>query len=340
MSVSHGHMNATFEWDEREPWTHECDSVSHVCAHASDEREPWTHECDFVSHACIRESDERAGRWHEYALRSPIPISRPGSAGRLSFNIRTSRPETARPRNCDKAYTSRMTIAGAILAALAAAALLISGPGTRWEWFGFKVGLLLFAVAFIAGLLALLISGVAWFRTRPNPVAAVATIAGALIVLLPLTQVAGARGKPRIHDISTDLADPPRFSAILPLRGKAANAAPDRIDDATATLQRAGYPDLCTLDLPLSADAAFAKAVEAAKAMDWHFVSMRPSDGIIEATATTAWFGFHDDIVVRIRPAAERSRIDVRSTSRVGRGDAGKNADRIRKYLRLLTART
>jgi branched-subunit amino acid ABC-type transport system permease component len=229
-----------------------------------------------------------------------------------------------------------MTITGAIFAALAAAALILSGPGTRWGWWDFKVGLLLFAAAFVAGLLALLISGIAWLRTRPNPTAAIATITGALIVLLPLAQVAGARGKPRIHDISTDLANPPHFSAILPLRASAANGAPDRIDDVTAGLQRAGYPDLATLDLPLAENAAFAKAVEAAKAMEWEIVSMRPADGILEATATTAWFGFRDDIVVRIRPAGEHSRVDVRSTSRVGRGDAGKNADRIRRYFHLL----
>ncbi len=231
-----------------------------------------------------------------------------------------------------------MTITGAILAALAAAALLLSGPGTRWGWWDFKTGLLLFAIAFIAGLLAMLISGIAWIRTRPNPTAAVATIAGALIVLLPLSQVAGARGKPRIHDISTDLADPPRFSAILAVRANAANGVPDRIDDVTAGLQRQGYPDLVTLDLPLSAEPAFAKALEAAKTMNWEIVSIRPADGVIEATDMTAWFGFHDDIVVRIRPAGEHSRIDVRSTSRVGRGDAGKNADRIRKYFLLVRA--
>jgi hypothetical protein len=229
-----------------------------------------------------------------------------------------------------------MTITGVIFAALAAVALLLSGPGTRWGWWDFKIGLLLFALAFVSGLLALLLSGIAWVRTRPNPTAAIAAIAGALVVLLPLTQVAGARGKPRIHDISTDLADPPRFSTILPLRAGATNSAPDRIDDRTAAQQRAGYPDLVTLDLPLPADAAFAKAVEAAKASEWEIVSTRPAEGILEATATTAWFGFRDDIVVRIRPAGAHSRIDVRSTSRVGRGDAGKNADRIRRYLGLL----
>jgi uncharacterized protein (DUF1499 family) len=228
-----------------------------------------------------------------------------------------------------------MTIAGVIHAALAFLSLFLSGPGTRWGWWDFKVGLALFAIAFLAGLIALLISGFAWWRTRPNPMAAVAAIACAVIVLLPLTQIAGARGKPRIHDISTDLADPPRFSAVLPLR-KGANPAPDRIDDKTAALQRTGYPDLVTLELPLRSDAAFAKVLDAAKSMEWEIVSARPAEGVLEATATTAWFGFHDDIVVRVRAAEEHSRVDVRSTSRVGVGDAGKNADRIGKFLAFL----
>jgi uncharacterized protein (DUF1499 family) len=232
-------------------------------------------------------------------------------------------------------YTYGMTIAGVILAALALLSLLLSGPGTRWGWWDFKAGLALFAIAFLVGALALLVSGFAWWRTRPNAVAAIAAIAGAVIVLLPLTQIAGARGKPRIHDISTDLADPPRFSAALPLR-KGANPAPDRIDDKTAAQQRAGYPDLATLDLPLPSDAAFAKVLDAAKSMEWEIVSSRPADGILEATATTSWFGFRDDIVVRVRAAGEHSRVDARSTSRVGVGDAGKNADRIRKFVALL----
>jgi hypothetical protein len=236
-------------------------------------------------------------------------------------------------RTFPNAYTLPMTIAGALFAIIALASLLLSGPGTRWGWWDFKVGLILFALAFVAGLLALLISSFAWWRTHPNPTAAISAIVAALILLLPLVQIVSARGKPRIHDISTDLSDPPRFSAILPLRANAANPAPDRIDDKTAALQRAGYPDLVSLDLPLSADAAFAKATEAAKAMEWEIVSSRPADGVIEATATTAWFGFRDDIVVRIRPAGAHSRVDVRSTSRVGRGDAGKNADRIRRFL-------
>jgi len=229
-----------------------------------------------------------------------------------------------------------MTIIGAIISALAAAALLLSGPGTRAGWWDFKTGLMLFAGAFIIGVLGLLISGIAWLRTRPNAVAAAAAIVGLLIALLPLVQIVAARGKPPIHDVSTDVADPPRFSAVLPLRAGFPNKVSDSVDEATARAQRTAYPDLTTLDVPLAPDAAFTKAVDAAKTMQWEIVSLRPADGIIEATATTAWFGFHDDVVVRIRPAGSHSRIDVRSVSRVGRGDAGKNADRIRHYLKLL----
>ena len=135
-----------------------------------------------------------------------------------------------------------MTITGAILAALAAAALLLSGPGTR-SWMGrdFKTGLLLFAGALVIGLLALVISGVARPRTRPNRTAAASAIAGAVIVLVPLVQIAAVHGKPSIHDVSTDLADPPRFSAVLPLRAGFPNKVTDRADDATARA-RSGPP--------------------------------------------------------------------------------------------------
>ena len=65
-------------------------------------------------------------------------------------------------------------------------------------------------------------------------------------------------------------------------------------------------------------------------------VPLDPARGRIEATATTLWFGFKDDVVVRVRPAPEGSRIDVRSVSRVGRSDVGTNAERIEAYLEKL----
>ncbi|WP_404326387.1 DUF1499 domain-containing protein [Aerophototrophica crusticola] len=75
------------------------------------------------------------------------------------------------------------------------------------------------------------------------------------------------------------------------------------------------------------------RAEAAARDMGWDIVAVEPAEGRVEATATTAWFGFKDDVVVRVRPEGDGSRIDVRSKSRVGRSDLGANAARIRDYL-------
>jgi uncharacterized protein (DUF1499 family) len=72
--------------------------------------------------------------------------------------------------------------------------------------------------------------------------------------------------------------------------------------------------------------------------MGWDVIAVDQAGGRIEATASTFWFGFKDDIVVRIRPEGDRSRIDIRSVSRVGKSDVGTNAKRIRAYVERLTA--
>jgi uncharacterized protein (DUF1499 family) len=103
-----------------------------------------------------------------------------------------------------------------------------------------------------------------------------------------------------------------------------------------ARQQKAAYPDLVSLILPLPPQAAFAKAVAAAEAMGWEVVGRDAAAGRIEAVDTTKWFGFKDDIAIRVTAADGGSRIDVRSKSRLGRSDLGTNARRIRAYLRTL----
>ena len=68
--------------------------------------------------------------------------------------------------------------------------------------------------------------------------------------------------------------------------------------------------------------------------MGWEIVGSNAEEGRIEATDTTLWFGFKDDVVVRIQPRGDESLVDVRSLSRVGKSDVGTNAQRIRAYLR------
>ena len=104
-------------------------------------------------------------------------------------------------------------------------------------------------------------------------------------------------------------------------------------DPEIAAQQRQAYPDVVPLVLESPADVAFGRALEAARGMGWEIVAADSSAGRIEATATTAWFGFKDDVVVRVTPEDGRSRVDVRSVSRVGMSDVGTNAARIRAYL-------
>ena len=104
-----------------------------------------------------------------------------------------------------------------------------------------------------------------------------------------------------------------------------------------AAQQQAAYADLRPIVLNVSLEQAFSKALATARDMGWEIVEAKPAEGRIEATDTTFWFGFKDDVVVRVVPADQGSRIDVRSVSRVGKSDVGTNARRIRAYLERMT---
>jgi uncharacterized protein (DUF1499 family) len=144
--------------------------------------------------------------------------------------------------------------------------------------------------------------------------------------------------KPPIHDISTDTQDPPQYVAVLPLRADAPNTTVYG-GEKIATQQRAAYPDLQPYEMNLPPAQVFERALAAVRAMGWELVAADTSDGRIEATDTTFWFRFKDDVIVRIRPSGTGgSRVDVRSLSRVGGGDVGTNAARIRGYLAELKA--
>lgn len=139
-------------------------------------------------------------------------------------------------------------------------------------------------------------------------------------------------GAPPIHDITTDTVDPPPFVDILPLRAGARNSAAYG-GSRVAALQQTAYPDIAPVDLAIAPSAAFARALAAAKAMGWAIVAADSATGRIEATATTRVFRFKDDVVIRIRPRDGGSRVDIRSVSRIGGGDLGKNASRIREFI-------
>ncbi len=225
----------------------------------------------------------------------------------------------------------------ALLLAVAASAMLtMSGIGTRFGLWHYRTGLSMLRYSAYVGVAAFVVCVVAFLLTRPRGGSRAALVVGlllsALTIAVPYRFSQTAKRVPPIHDITTDMADPPAFVAVLPLRASATNAAA-YAGDSVAALQRAAYPEVQPLLLPVPPSAAFDRAVAAAKAMGWEIVAGDSPSGRLEATATTTWFGFKDDVVVRIRPANDGSRVDVRSVSRVGRSDVGANAARIVRYL-------
>lgn len=146
---------------------------------------------------------------------------------------------------------------------------------------------------------------------------------------------------PSIHDISTDLINPPAFAAVLPLRADAPNTvvyggSPDMTPARLAELTREAYPDLIprTYSEPLSA--VFQRAQAAVAELGWELVAADQSAGRIEATATTFWFRFKDDIVITFAESNGQTLVNARSVSRVGVGDVGANALRLRKFFEIL----
>lgn len=141
-----------------------------------------------------------------------------------------------------------------------------------------------------------------------------------------------ANAVPPIHDISTDTADPPAFVAVLDARGAEANPL-DYDAEALAAPTREAYPFIRPIRSDLTPAEALGRAERVATDLGWEVVAVDPAAGRLEATATTSLYGFKDDVVVRVRPDAAGSRIDLRSVSRVGQSDLGANAARIRAFI-------
>lgn len=233
--------------------------------------------------------------------------------------------------------------AGFGVAVVAAVASLIAGLGTRWGWWDYRTAFLILRCAVWAALAAAVVSlfalAIAFrHRLRRSIVFGIhGLVIGALVFGVPWYLVNEGRKLPPIHDITTDTEDPPAFVAVLPLRKDSPNSAQYGGAELAAQ-QKKGYPDLKPVTLTVPPQEAFSRALDIARRSGWEIVASEAAQNRIEATATTDWFGFKDDIVIRIKPAAGGSRVDMRSVSRVGRSDLGTNARRIRDFLQKLTA--
>ncbi len=230
-------------------------------------------------------------------------------------------------------------VLGLALAFTSAGAAIIAGFGSRWGLWHFSLGFRILAVAALGGALSAfiaafgLVTSFRRYKWRDFMLSCVSLAIGLTIFGVPFSWYRAAKTLPLIHDIATDTENPPQFVALLPLRKGASNPSEYGGPDI-AEKQHEAYPDIKPLILGLPASRAFDKARTVARRMGWDIVSANKQELRIEATDTTTWFGFKDDIVVRITAFDDRSRLDVRSVSRIGLSDVGTNARRIREYLK------
>lgn len=251
----------------------------------------------------------------------------------------------------------RLTLALSILAPLT---FIFAGLGSRfglWSWqFGLgtltrEVGPLLLIITLVLGLISLLLA----FLIKPRK-GLIVGLAAILIPVLAFGQLKATQAKvaklPLIHDITTDTQDPPSFGAAIMAErnalegvntvdyaGKRAptsetDANGERVTKLVSALQTQAYPEIRTLVLSEAPDIVFGRAEQVARDLGWAIKESDPAMGRIDATDTTFWYGFKDDVAIRLRPAeGGGTRLDVRSTSRVGLSDIGANAARIESFL-------
>jgi len=203
---------------------------------------------------------------------------------------------------------------------------------------GFGLGVLAVLIGVVFGIALAGAAAFASVTAKPWRRRAVRGAIVPLLVGVPVMALVTTSKVPPIHDISTDLADRLEFSpAVNTASPNKDYEGPDRerVDD----MQRESYPTVAPIRLTLPPADAFERARKVAAGMPgWEVTQADPQAGRIEATATSSFFHFVDDLVIRVRPDGGGSRVDVRSRSRVGVGDMGANAKRVLAYTAALQA--
>lgn len=215
--------------------------------------------------------------------------------------------------------------------------LLVALPGPLYKYgvvdlgtafTGFKFGVF----AGIATLILLVLQIIFKRKTVTLGSTIMALLLSTIAIAIPLSMLNKGKSVPPIHDISTDLVNPPEFVAIAPLRADAPNPV-EYAGVEVATQQRAAYPELQTLNYTQSKSELVEATKQAIDHLGWQLVNIDADQGIVEATDRTMWFGFKDDVIVRITDNGSKRLVDIRSKSRVGGSDLGKNAERIHKFI-------
>ncbi|CAJ1856336.1 hypothetical protein OPFLODJI_02851 [Aeromonas hydrophila] len=187
-----------------------------------------------------------------------------------------------------------------------------------WPWW------LGFAICLLGALVSLaLLVRLPWSRSR------CANGWGAVPLLLPLAFVVQALRTPLVNDVSTDPNNPPQLLWAAELR-----TAQDLPINPAPLKAFEGKPG------PLFTSASPVEVITEAHAlMEQLGWQVRPSPDGLEAVVTTGWFGFQDDVALRVYAGPKETRIDMRSASRQGQSDLGTNRARIEEFLIRLNER-
>jgi len=245
---------------------------------------------------------------------------------------------------------------GFLIGVGALAALAAGAYGYREGYWDYGTALLsITKYATYAGLGAVLLSLIGLGATLPGGnryglfISLIGLAGGGFTAGFIGNQYLTVRSVPFIHDVSTDVRNPPRFVEVLAARQAYGTERGEEMNDlaytpAVALQQQAGYPDIETLVISATPAEVYEKAEALAEAKEWEFVARDPQTGRIEATATSRFYQFKDDIAIRITSAGSgtsaSTRVDMRSASRVGRSDVGVNAARIKDFLDALKTAT
>jgi hypothetical protein len=192
---------------------------------------------------------------------------------------------------------------------------------------------LVVVMAFVAGLDI-------WVTGRQGAArVVVATMVASVILAIPAGLFVVSRNWPAINDITTDPKDPPDISDAEKLRGSGSNPTTYPAD-RFAALQQASYPDIKTLVVPRPAEETFELVLQAVAKLKMRSSYESPPNeepgaaGVVEIVDRTMVFGFSDDVAIRITGDDSTSQVDVRSASRYGKSDFGRNAERVRSILK------
>ena len=229
------------------------------------------------------------------------------------------------------------------LSLLATLTFILSGYGYQWEIWTLGMGFSLLRYSAYAAIGLLVTQLLALFFMKESGAKAVSMLVVGVMLTLLISGTAlywqqKAQGVPPIHDITTDMENPPEFVAMVRLREDAQNP-PEYSGEEAAEAQREAYPNVQPLMTAAPKQEVIDEIVTLIVSRNWDLVSINRQEGRVEATEKLAWFGFKDDVVFRITETDDGSRVDMRSKSRIGRSDIGVNADRIESFLRDLENR-